>query len=206
MRGPPPPPRGGRRGRGRRSFNMQPMLAALPPPPPRARRGGRRRRTARGSNAGGSPTQIFRGTEYLAEPTTTLATLQFNCASTTHPRLSNTAKCYERYRVRSVVLTYNSTSGTATTGGVTLGIHPGPTNSNVKKAEDILKLDPSRTTPAWKNSTIRLGQNIDAQRWMHVGKTTEEGVAFTCYYIKSGDATGQIKITYDIEFAYPVPF
>jgi hypothetical protein len=116
------------------------------------------------------------------------------------------AKSFERYRIRSVVISYDSASGTATEGSVAMGIHPGAKKDAVKDQDTILKLQPAVITPAWRNTSMRAGANIDAQKWMHVGRTDDEGISFTIYVKPSGKAAGCVRVTYDVELSYPIPF
>lgn len=193
-----------------RPIYMGNVAAALPQQQRRgARRGGRGRGRGRQQpqiSTGGGKISVTRGQESAATVVTTIGILEFNCSIDNLPRLKAMASAYERYRIKKVTVKYCSGSGQSTTGAVAIGYHPGPKNASVKDQDTILKLSPNRFTPGWKDTTLVIGPGIDAQRWMHVGKTTEEGVAFTLYYMSSGAATGRIILDYDIELAYPVPF
>ncbi|UHM27516.1 MAG: coat protein [Sanya tombus-like virus 3] len=208
--------RGARRGRGRGAYNMQPLYQAMPvpvptAPPRRRRRGGGGRRGSRGTAnqaTGGGQITVVRGQENVITlnkgTAWAIQAWEFNCSAPA--RLAATSKAYERYRVRRVTIKYCSGSGQATPGSIAIGYHAGVKNAKVDSQDTILKLSPCRFTPAWKDVQLVIGPGIDAQRWMHVGRTDEDGISFTFYAMGSGDATGRIIVDYEVELAYPVPF
>lgn len=204
---------------------MGQLAVALPP----TRRGGglRRRGAARGGNtnrgrgrrqprrsrtgqpmgistAGGEKLTV-QGTEVVGTLDGTLQKFQFNPAVDTMVRLKNYEKMYTRYRIIYFNISFKSGSSTNTAGNVTMGLHPGPSNANIKDATTILQLRPSQYLPIWQSTTMNVGGSIDSQRFMYCGKDTDDGIAFTLYVIglKGG---GIIQASYKIEFAYPNPF
>lgn len=190
---------------------MQPLLQALPPvptPPPRTtrrRRANPRQRQPANMGAQGSGNINVSDAEMVAI-TKGFKAITFNPGNTSCPRLARYESMYERYRFRSLVVTYEPTSGTATEGSVVFAISPSTANTNVKDEATILKLQPARATPAWKRTSIRAGANLDSSRFMHSGETGPDGDAFTLYVSATKDSPGYFRVQYSVDFAFPRPF
>nr|QQP18789.1 hypothetical protein 2 [Soybean thrips tombus-like virus 4] len=133
--------------------------------------------------------------------------MQFNPGHSKLPRLNRQAGMYERYRVVYVTVKFVPAVATTTTGSLYFSICPGPSQTAVKTADDILKLRPSRCVAVWQSATINMGQAIDTQRYMVCGDTSVDGTAFTLYYQYGNTAAGgHFQVSYKIEFAYPKVF
>lgn len=132
--------------------------------------------------------------------------LTFNPHNDSLPRMKATASTYQRFRIKYVNIAYVTASSAATDGSIAFGVAPGPALS-VPKRGDILKLRPAQMVPVWKSATINLGNQIDSSRYMFVGDTTRDGVAFTLYHAHSCATAdpGYFKVSYEIELAYPHP-
>lgn len=203
----------GRRRRRQPPVNMQPLLQALPPagaPPNRGR--GRSRRRRRGPQspamtmgATGSGRIVVSDSECISV-TSTLNVVQLNPADDDLPRLKQWGKVYERYRLTSLRLEYVPLSGTATTGAIFITILPGPKRTDVKDEGTIAKCQPLLVRPAWKAGTLRAGANLEAQRFMHCGDTSADGVVATIYIKSTASAIGLVRVHYTVEFAFPHPF
>lgn len=132
--------------------------------------------------------------------------IEFNCTDGDLPRLMRHASAYERFRVISLTVEYVPLVGAATTGSVYVAICPGPKRNEIKDRASVVKVQPLLMTPGWKAGRLVAGRNIDAQRFMHVGKTDADGVAFTIYAFPSAKDLGALKVTYAVQLAFPVPF
>lgn len=191
---------------------MQPMLSALPQQAPaRARRGSRGRGNRRGRGgmamgAAGSGKITVTDSEIVALADDKLVTMELNPGCAQLPRLAQYETMYERYRITRVTVAYEPLSGAATEGNIAVAILPGPKNSKVVDWASIAKCQPNMMRPAWKPGQIRAGPALDAQRFMHAGVTSEDGVAFTIYAKPSKANIGLLRVTYSVEFAFPRPF
>lgn len=200
-------------------YQMGQLVAALPGRgrPRRGRGRGRGRgRRPQVARSGGQPSSgvqtrsgdlfVARGTEVLGPVTGELQVLEFNPSCDGLPRLAAVEKMYHRYRIKYVNIAFKSGSGTATAGNVAFGVCVGPKVANVKTQSDIMKLRPFSYVPAWKNSSITVGSDIDIGRFMISGSKSEDGVAFTLYIFASAAQLGVIQISYEVEFSHPTPF
>lgn len=202
-------------------YDMRGMQLALPSNAPVARGGARRRRGARrgrrgagrqggqprqGINTRGGATIVVRDTEVIGVVPTTLKGYNMNPGVTETPRLKQYESMYARYRIRYMNVAYKSTSGTATSGSVAVGIMSGPTDPNVKNQDTILKLRPAFVTPAWKTDSLTVGREIDTSKWMMCGDGTSDGIALTIYAMATAAGLGMLQVSYEIEFDQPRPF
>lgn len=128
-----------------------------------------------------------------------------NCNDANLPRLLAHGKMYERFRILSLGVDYVPLSGAATEGNVKIAITPGPKRDAIT-AVTIVKVQPLLLRSAWKAGSLQAGRNLDSQRFMHVAKDTEEGVAATIYAFPSAADLGVMRVRYTVQLAFPVPF
>lgn len=131
--------------------------------------------------------------------------IQLNCADASLPRLLAHGKMYERFRIVSLGVDYVPLSGAATEGNVKIAITPGPVRTTITAAS-VIKVQPLLMRAAWKAGSLQAGRNLDAQKFMHVGKTDEDGVAATIYAYPSAENLGVLRVRYTVQFAFPIPF
>lgn len=122
------------------------------------------------------------------------------------PRLDRYSEMYERYRILRLQIEYMPLSGYATTGNITATIQPGVLQSTIKDKASACKCQPLLALPAWKAGRLVAGPSLDAQRFLHCDRATEDGVAATIYCFPSAKDLGQLRIHYTVEFAFPRPF
>lgn len=178
---------------------------AAPNPRPRRRRRGRRG-NGRTANLGavGSSNITISDAEIVDLPDTGV-TIQMNCSALELPRLAAHGKMYERYRILSLGVDYIPLSGVATEGNIRVAIVPGPKRDSIND-KTVLKVQPLLMRPGWKAGSLQAGRNLDSQKFMHVGKTDEEGVAATIYAYASKASLGTLRVRYTVQFSFPIPF
>lgn len=146
---------------------------------------------------------IIRDSETFAADS---AKIEFDPGNTTYlPRLDSIAKLYERYRFISLVVEYEPTSGTATTGSVAMCLIPGPIEASIKDRDAIIKSQPNVVLPAWKAGKLRAGKNLDASRFLHTESSGDTGVSCTLYIATTTKDLGYIRVSYQVEVAFPRP-
>nr|QTJ63635.1 hypothetical protein [Hymenopteran tombus-related virus] len=170
-------------------------------------RGGRRR----GANSRPAVTHsgakvVVRDTEVIGSVTSGTVSYMMNPSCTEMPRLAAYEKMYSRYKVNYFNISFKSTSGTAISGSVTVGVEIGTKDDNIKDAKAIQKLRPMFVVPAWKSDTIALGSEFTISRALVCGDKSNDGVAFTLYVSSTHADLGIIQVSYEVEFSFPRPF
>lgn len=134
----------------------------------------------------------------------TFASHEFNPAPDKLVRLSAEAAKYHRFRIRSMVISWVGTSSASTDGVVKLGIAVGPSIGSVNGSK-ITSLRPGFVGPVWKTQSIKVGTEVMLQNHLISGKSGDaDSVAFTLY-VDSPKDKGVIKVSYVVEFSFPVP-
>lgn len=119
-------------------------------------------------------------------------------------RLDQFSKMYERYRIVSMTIRYQPTTGVQATGGCYLGIAPGPVLAAVKDKSDILRLKPSTSGTAYTPHRLVYRQAMP-QKWLYCRDGSRDGMAFTLY--TGGEAEGgSLVVDYHVIFDGPRPF
>lgn len=157
-------------------------------------------------SAGGSKTMVVcRDTEmFIHKPTSgTMGSHEFNPAPNKMVRLEAESKKYLRYRIRSMNISWNPTCSMSTDGVVKMGVVVGKSNSYT--ADQIVSMRPAIIGPVWQKSTMQLGTEIMIQNHLLSGTPGDnDSVAFTLYVDAPSDK-GFIKVTYVVEFSFPIP-
>lgn len=189
-----------------------PMPPQQPRNPPRQQRGrgrgrGRRGRSAptRNMTVTGGSFSVFQDTEIISVSDTNVHTIPFSPGLTTLPRLDYEAAKYGRFKILYVNISFVTTSSMTNSGKVSFGVANLAIDASKYDHADIVKLRPSQSIASWKNSSINLGPNIMPMATMAVNDKTDAGTAFTFVYKSSVANPGNIKISYKIEFSFPLP-
>lgn len=135
-----------------------------------------------------------------------MAIYEMNPACEKMARLKSFEKMYERYRFLHLVVEWVPTCPATAEGQVMVAVLPGVKRAEAQTKDQVMMMKPLFVGPTWKQGSVALNQQIDAQRFMHSGEGTDDGVACTIYVYCDKPSNGYLRVKYGVEFAFPRPF
>nr|QTJ63618.1 hypothetical protein [Phasmatodean tombus-related virus] len=121
-------------------------------------------------------------------------------------RLDAIARIHGSYRINRVQVIFNSTAPTTEASQAVWGVLPGI--AQTIGPESVSKLKPGSIGPAWKTTSIQMGNEAQIGKLMKCNAAnSDDSVAFTLYYRQNSTATdiGVFQVAYDITFLFPRP-